>query len=319
MTYIRIFVANLILLAGLVACNSQNSPKTGDIDKTPVTESPLSAFPKPTKKPTETPSPTKQLFAYTATKTLTPLLSPTYTLTPTKPTCLSEGGRIEIKAIQSKLLPKRLTYRVYTPPCYDQTLNQDYPVLYLIHGQTYNDDQWDRLGVDETADALIKSAEIPPLLIIMPRDRIWKQPPENNFGKAVISDLVPIIDASYRTIPERKYRAIGGLSWGANWAIHLGLTNWRIFGSIGAHSLPVFSTDGPRLSGWLDAIPSNELPRIYLDAGDHDRWLQYTQWFEDLLTQKGIPHEWHLYPGYHNEDYWSSHVEDYLRWYTQDW
>ena len=173
--------------------------------------------------------------------------------------------------------------------------------------------------MDETADALIKSAEIPPLLIIMPRDRIWKQPPENNFGKAVISDLVPIIDASYRTIPERKYRAIGGLSWGANWAIHLGLTNWRIFGRIGAHSLPVFSTDGPRLSGWLDAIPSNELPRIYLDAGDHDRWLQYTQWFEDLLTQKGIPHEWHLYPGYHNEDYWSSHVEDYLRWYTKDW
>jgi len=32
-----------------------------------------------------------------------------------------------------------------------------------------------------------------------------------------------------------------------------------------------------------------------------------------------IPHEWHLFTGYHEEAYWQSHLEQYLRWYTQDW
>ena len=42
-------------------------------------------------------------------------------------------------------------------------------------------------------------------------------------------------------------------------------------------------------------------------------------WFEELLNQRGIPHEWYLFSGYHNEDYWSEHLEMYLRWYSRTW
>ncbi len=304
--------AAAILFFILAACTPQkpsaplrqNNAKTTPLSTRAVTPT-LSVVPSATPLPSPSVSPTP--------------VPPSPTATATVPACLARGGKIEIKSLHSALLPKPLAYRVYTPPCYDQNKTQRYPVIYLIHGQTYNDDQWDRLGIDETADELIASGELSPFLVVMPRDRVWKQPPENNFGKALISELIPEIDRSYRTIAKRNARAIGGLSWGANWAVHLGLTSWELFGAIGAHSLPVFSTDGPRLSTWLDAIPSDKLPRIYMDAGEHDRWLHYTLWFESLLTQKGIPHEWHLFSGYHDEAYWSAHTRNYLLWYARRW
>lgn len=241
--------------------------------------------------------------------------------TPEPLACWESGGRIEQSDLRNDLLPLPLGYRVYLPPCYDDLRQYRYPVLYLVHGQNFNDDQWDRLGVDETADELIATGEIPALIIVMPRDRSWSQPTEDMFGQVVFDLLLPWIDQSYRTIPERDYRAIGGLSRGAGWALHLGLSHWESFGAIGLHSLPVFWTDLPDIKAWLDGIPPALLPRIYMDLGDKDR-PQITKsaiWFEELLTEKNIPHEWHLYPGYHEEAYWQEHVEEYLRWYTQAW
>jgi enterochelin esterase-like enzyme len=214
-----------------------------------------------------------------------------------------------------------MEYAVYLPPCYDQEDSRRYPVLYLIHGQNFNHDQWDRLGVDETANELVGTGELPPFLIVLPRDRVWTQPDEDPFGQVLAERLVPTIDAQYRTRRAREFRAVGGLSRGAGWAVHLGLSSWRLFGAIGGHSLPVFWADTPHIRRWLDEIPARSLPRIYLDIGDKDRpaILESALWFENLLTEKGIPHEWHLYTGYHEEAYWAAHVEEYLRWYAAEW
>ena len=214
-----------------------------------------------------------------------------------------------------------MDFRVYLPACYDRQSQRRYPVLYLIHGQNFNHDQWDRLGADETADRLINSGEIPPLIIVMPRDRSWSQPTEDNFGLVVAQELVPWVDENYRTGANRSQRAVGGLSRGASWAIHLGLSRWELFSSIGLHSPPVFQTDTGHIREWLDAIPRDSLPRIYMDIGERDRQviMRSAIWFENLLTEKNVPHEWHLFPGYHEESYWEAHVEEYLRWYSAGW
>lgn len=235
--------------------------------------------------------------------------------------CLSAGGRIETGSLKSTLLRLPMEYRVYLPPCYDQDIERRYPVLYLIHGQNYNEDQWDRLGADESADRLIQAGETPPFIIVMPRDRNWDQPTVDRFGDVLVNELVPLIDDRYRTLPERSNRAIGGLSRGAGWAVHLGLSQWELFGAIGGHSLPVFWTDTPLIRSWLADIPLDSMPRVYLDIGDRDRpqILTSAAWFERLLTQLGIPHEWYLFTGYHEEAYWERHLEQYLRWYAQGW
>ena len=260
--------------------------------------------------------------------TYTPVPSQPATATPvdiataTPLGCWSQAGRIEISQLHTGLLPLPLEFHLYLPPCYDQQPDRRYPVLYLIHGSSFNDDQWDRLGVDETSDALIAAGVISPFIIVMPRDREWTQPNVDNFGEAVLQSLIPWIDGNYRTVPSRSQRAIGGLSRGGAWAVHLGLSHWDYFGAIGAHSLAVFDTDAPYyINQWLNALPREALPRIYLDIGDHDRVIIFKSavWFETRLTETGIPHEWHLNVGNHDEVYWKSHVEDYIRWYTQDW
>ncbi len=241
--------------------------------------------------------------------------------TPTPLACWKESGRIETGSLSTELLPEPLDFRVYLPPCYDEQPEHRYPSLYLIHGQSSNDDQWDRLGADETAGALIAAGEAPPFLIVMPRDRRWSQPNEDHFGQAVVEVLIPWIDRHYRTQPEREYRAVGGLSRGAGWAVNLALSHWELFGSLGAHSLPVFWIDTYHIKEWLNAIPVGKMPRIYMDNPNNDRpeIMKSSQWFEKLLTQRGISHEWHLFNGYHEEKYWQAHVEQYLRWYVEGW
>ena len=264
----------------------------------------------PTASPTPSPSPTP---AHT--------LTPQPTFTPTPLACWSQGGRFEQGSLRSDLLKLPMEYSVYLPPCYDQQPERRYPVLYMIHGMNYNHDQWDRLGADEAADALVAAGEVNPFIIVMPRDRSWEEPEDDPFGQVLVDALIPFVDENYRTLPEREYRAIGGLSRGAGWAIHLGLSRWDLFGAFGGHSPPVFWSDTGRVRGWLAAIPPDSMPRIYLDIGEKDRdsILKSALWFENLLNEQGIPHEWYLFTGYHEEAYWSAHVKDYLRWYAANW
>jgi len=235
--------------------------------------------------------------------------------------CNLETGNITKKQLVSDFLAGPLEYRVYTPPCYESTSNHRYPVLYLIHGYGFNDDQWERLGVGEISDRLIMEGRISPFIIVMPHDNNHNVPPPmNQFGDAVVFELINEIDSSYQTLPIRHYRVIGGLSRGGNWAIHIGLTRWEYFGKIGANSAPLFVTDGPSwIKSWLGEIPFEDFPEIYMDIGDHDKWIAKLLQFEEILNDYNVPHELYLFPGNHTEDYWVSHVEQYISWYTKDW
>ncbi len=234
---------------------------------------------------------------------------------------MKQPGQVVKKSLTTSLLRSPLEYRVYLPPCYAEQTDRRYPVLYLFHGQGYTDDQWDRIGVDEQSDKLIANGTIPPLIIVMPHDVSSAQPSETNFSKVVVEQLIPAIDRTYRTKTERQYRAVGGMSRGGGWAIHFGITYWQMFGALGAHSPAVFHSDGLRIKALLDALPPGQSPRIYIDIGERDRpeILEVATWFEGLLDQRDIPHEWHLFSGYHAEAYWSAHLDQYLIWYTQGW
>jgi hypothetical protein len=66
-------------------------------------------------------------------------------------------------------------------------------------------------------------------------------------------------------------------------------------------------------------IPPENLPRIFIDIGDGDNELEAVEPFENFLSAHNSPREWHEFIGFHDEKYWSAHVEEYLRWYAQDW
>jgi enterochelin esterase-like enzyme len=275
------------LLAGLWACSSSNVP---------------------TATPTIVPS--------TPTQTLT-TLPPTPTPTVTPLGCLTQPGSVEQGVLQETTPPQQ--YLIYLPPCYDEKSGLRYPVLYLLHGQTYTDDQWVRLGAVKVMDQLLLNNEISPFIIVFPDDRYWNVQAGPGFGERLVDHLIPYVDQNFRTLADRDHRAIGGMSRGAGWALHLGLERWDLFGTLGLHSLAVFADDRPFLADWLKEIPPESWPNIFMDMGESDQELGFNSQFENTLTQMGIPHEWHLYPGAHDEAYWGAHVEEYLRWYDQVW
>lgn len=263
---------------------------------------------------------------FTPFQAASPTPRPTLTRTPTpvpSPTplpCTNQAGRIEIHEVVFTPTDPPLGFRVYLPPCYESNPQARYPVLYMIHGQTYNDDQWERLGIARAADELINSGAAVPFLIVMPREDdtfgdIYISP----FSRGLINGLISYIDDNYSTCTDRACRAIGGLSRGGAWALRLGFTHWELFGSVGLHSTPPFIGDPEQFVGWVRAIPEGKLPRLYLDTGRRDAFLSMTSEFEALLVAMNVPHEWYLNNGLHDEAYWSAHVKDYLTWYGAGW
>ena len=253
--------------------------------------------------------------------TSSPLPSATFTAIPLGATadCLQFEGEVRQESFESKVLEEIFYFRVYLPPCYGAHQGMEYPVLYLLHGLGYNDDQWDRLGVDETADALIRAGEVAPFMIVMPREPNFHIPADSDYERVIVEELLPWVDSHYASLAQREYRAIGGLSRGAAWSVHIGLHNWADFGSIGAHSLPIFEGDSSRVLRWLNEISSDSLPRIFIDIGQQDRDLASAQAFEVSLNDNDIPHTWYLFSGSHTEEYWQAHLEIYLRWYSESW
>lgn len=249
--------------------------------------------------------------------TPTPSATLTISITSTQPACLAQPGRVDSGTVEAATPPQE--YLIYLPPCYDEAVDQRYPVLYLLHGQTYAADQWIRLDAVETLDRLIRSGEAQPFIMVFPYDRYWYTESGSDFGERLVEALIPHVDETYRTLPDGDQRAIGGLSRGAGWAMRLGLSRWDLFGVIGLHSLAVFQGDGSRVESWLKAIPPNSHPAIYMDIGDNDPELGRAQQVEILLNSYAIPHEWHLYSGAHTEEYWSAHVQEYIAWYAGQW
>ena len=234
-----------------------------------------------------------------------------------KPGCSEITGSIESYLISRGDI--EISGSIYTPPCYSSELDIKYPTLYLLHGATEDDQQWIDIGIADTVDQLISESTIPPLIIVMPLELTWVALPENPFGDYLVTELLPWVDAEYRTLADRDYRAIGGISRGGNWSLRIGLLHWGMFGSIGAHSTPLFYGDLERIPGWIEVIPDSHLPRIYLDIGDGDNNLEAFQNLEQLLVKLEIPHSRFIRLGLHDNVYWRSHLEEYVLWYSSGW
>lgn len=232
----------------------------------------------------------------------------------------TETGHFEFFEMPSQKMSYPMEGRIYLPPGYGNDPDQRYPVLYFLHGQSFKDDQWDRLGADETLDAMVNEGEIKPFIIVMPKETNYMNNQwDSKYGVSLAKDLVPYIDERYRTIPEREARAIGGLSRGAAWAMRVGMIYWETFSAIGCHSFAPFRGDYNEAPFWFKAIPRESQHRIYIDMGFLDVNLDPAYHFETRLVKYGIPHEWHVFHGTHNEVYWAEHVSDYLFWYAQGW
>ena len=214
---------------------------------------------------------------------------------------------------------------VYLPPDYD-TSGRNYPVLYLFHGWPYDESHWDNLGVDETADAAIQAGTLPLFIIVLPGadpDGIFINTAggEYSFEGQVVVDLIPHIDATYRTLTTREGRAVGGISRGGVWSLEIALRHADMFGAVGGHSPALKVNNAPDAYDpfkLLDQPRVSEL-RIYLDAGDTDWALEGTQALHEALDAKGISNQFAVHSGSHSDGLWAASVGEYLAFYAAGW
>src|SRR5579859_1720164 len=139
---------------------------------------------------------------------------------------------------------------VYTPPGYDTNLTARYPVLYLQHGMGEDARGWPTQGrVGFILDNLIAGVKARPMIVVMAdgditpgamsgrrrdgRPMFW-----NKFNHVIIEDIIPMIDSSYRTIPDREHRAMAGLSLGGTQTMEITQAHLDDFASIGIFSAP---------------------------------------------------------------------------------
>jgi enterochelin esterase-like enzyme len=239
------------------------------------------------------------------------------TPTPTPLSCLTQPGLVKQDVVPTTKPPQE--FIIYLPPCYENSPDDHFPVLYLLHGQTYTEDQWVRLGAPTVADRLIHSNQVMPFIMVFPDDRYWNSAAGPGFGDRLINDLIPYVDKNYRTIQDRRYRALGGLSRGGGWTVKLGLDHPQLFGALGLHSPAIFKDNAPYVEKIIQGIPEATRPQIWLDIGDADTELGSAILFEQTLTDNDYIHEFHRNAGDHTENYWGAHTEEYLRWYAKVW
>jgi enterochelin esterase-like enzyme len=252
-----------------------------------------------------------------------------------------DNGRVTHEHIQSAVLGKEFDYRIYLPPGYDdhRMRNMRYPVIYLLHGAPGGKDDWvDGGSANQTADALIKSRTIHPVIIVMPdgclgdphHDTQWGNSPVTGerVEDAIIQDLIPAIDATYRTIPSRDARAIGGLSSGGYGAVNITLHHPEVFSTTFSLSgyyrwektydgKDIWGSDAARRLNSPEEIVqplSQPLHMDIIEGLNEGAGVADTRTFDAKLTQAGIDHEMHFYDGGHSWDFWKTHLLDALEY-----
>jgi S-formylglutathione hydrolase FrmB len=162
------------------------------------------------------------------------------------------GGKVEARSFRSASLGAVKRYLVYLPEGYEQGTER-YPVIYLLHGASGDETSWDRDGrVAEQANFLDLRA-----LVVMPDADTgfyanWSAPfdlqgclrklpaidcvEKGNYEDYVVKDLVKQVDERYRTVPDRKARALTGNSMGGFGALMLAMRNPDVFSAAASHS-----------------------------------------------------------------------------------
>ena len=145
---------------------------------------------------------------------------------------------------------------VYTPAEYELKKMQKkrYPVLYLQHGMGEDETGWTKQGhMQHIMDNAIASGKAVPMIVVMESGDI-KAPPKNfggggtndygnTFYPVLLNDLIPYIDANFRTLSDREHRAMAGLSWGGHQTFDVVLTNLDKFSYMGTVSGAIFGLD----------------------------------------------------------------------------
>ncbi len=244
-------------------------------------------------------------------------------------------GVAEFKTMSSKILDTERSYSIYLPKSYSTDTERKYPVLYLLHGLYGSNKDWVERGhVKDVANRLINAEEAVEMIIVMPDAGTDWYGYFNMDGWTYedyfFMELIPHIEKTYRTIPDKKHRAIAGLSMGGGGSVVYAQKHSDMFSSVYAMSAwlgidsgggiqnadekgkelnrTVLENHAVKFVANADAETQEELKDIrwFIDCGDDDFLLPINLDFYRAMQEAKIPSELRVRDGGHDWEYWHS-------------
>ena len=206
--------------------------------------------------------------------------------------------------------------QVYLPPSYARGGGERYPVLYLQDGSEYAT----RARAAAVADELIAGGKLAPFIIVFvdPFDRVKEYWANDKFAAYMATELVPFIDARYRTRPERDARALMGASLGGVISVWTAIRHPDVFARVAGQST-AFQIDDERvvttLAG-LEPMPRARPLKFYFDVGLLEPLWKVNRRVRMLLAGKGYPVAYREAAAGHN---WTSWRDQLAEAFTRVW
>jgi S-formylglutathione hydrolase FrmB len=240
------------------------------------------------------------------------------------------------------------------PPGYDGDKQKKYPVLYFLHGLGESEQTLLRTGGWDVIQDLEQQKKVGDFVMAAPEGGasffINSANGKSRYSDFFMTEFLPYIETHYRVLRDRHSRGVTGLSMGGYGALRFAFAYPEHFGSVSAQS-PALITESPReldadlrnagplakLLGSVFGDPINvahwnannpfQLARknaaglrseaIYINCGEQDEYgfeLGADAMHKQLTSEK-IPHEFHLYPGGHNAEYFLSHLGETIEFH----
>ena len=240
----------------------------------------------------------------------------------------ANASTVDTIIIRSSAMQKDIKCVVVKPDSYKKKKNH-YPVVYLLHGYSGNYSNWVSLSnIKALADSyqliiVCPDGEFSSWYIDSPVDSTMK------FETYVGKEIPEAIDRLYRTIPDKKARAITGLSMGGHGGLYLGLRHPDIFGACGSMSGGVDLRPFPKnwdllkrlgdttlnASNWKNYSVINiidnyrDSSKIIIDCGIGDFFLDVNRALHKKMLDLKIQHDYIERPGKHDWDYWRNAIK----------
>lgn len=228
---------------------------------------------------------------------------------------------------------------IYLPTGYYADSLRRYPVMYLLHGARGNEVTWIELGeAFRSLDSLRRISRAVDFILVLPNMNNYSGDDDYKNGRPMnamrsfwlldgeaeryfMQDVVQRVDSLYRTVPEKRGRAIAGMSSGALQSIYLSAGHPDAFGYVGLFSPynhPTFAALGHRdVYGrlWKRLEKQFADPPIRYDIyiGDTDVFYPHMWIFHNNLMKKDYQHRFFIRPGGHEWYNWSYFLIDFYK------
>jgi enterochelin esterase-like enzyme len=212
-------------------------------------------------------------------------------------------------------------YLIYLPKDYYES-EKSYPTLYMLHQFNSDHTSYKTDDINVVLDEAMTAGLLDEMIVVIPNsdENSWWS---GEWETMITDELIPHIDDKYRTIPEAKYRLTAGCSMGGQGAFSVALKNPEYFSGavsfFGAFSMPPSSEDD--VMKIVENATKEELEQfsLYFSCGNQDVYgfgkcaIELNQ----LLSEKGVEHEFFIENGGHDSAFYLPKFVDALGYATQ--